>query len=112
ERSGQRRGVGQVQGETQKTRLVVQRLDRRVAVEADHRGAALEKRGDARLADARRCAGDERDLAAEDRRRARLAELRLLEVPVFDVEEVFLADSAPAAERLGAQDDVDRVVVE
>ncbi len=79
---------------------------------ADHRGAALEEGLDARLADARRRAGDERDLAGERGRRARLAQLGLLEVPVLDVEGVLLIERAPAAERLGAQDDVDGVLVE
>ena len=52
-------------------------------------------------------AGDDRDLAGE-RFLGGLAELRLLQGPVFDVEEVGLADRLEAADRLGIGHGLDR----
>jgi len=72
----------------------------------------LEQSQHAGLANARSRARDERYFAGERRRRAALLQLRLLEVPVFDIERVPLVERAPGAERFGAQDDVDGVLIE
>src|SRR5436190_771211 len=51
-------------------------------------------------------------IAGETGGLARSAELGLLEVPVFDVEDVSRGQRLPAAERRRARDDVDRMVID
>ena len=78
-------------------------LDRWVEIQPGHRGAALEQRFRAGLADARGGAGDQGYFAGEGRGSTSLLQFRLLEIPVLDVEAVALGQRLPAAQRFGAQ---------
>src|SRR5882724_7604658 len=96
----------------QKVRPQVERVDSLVEVEPNNSGSAGEKGADRRFADAGCGAGDERDFAREAWRLAAFLELGLLEVPVFDVENVLWRQRPEPAERFGAQDHVNGVVVD
>src|SRR6185437_13389483 len=74
-------------------------------------GAVPREEPGRRRADGAAAAGDERDLAGE-RLHLALAELRLLQRPVLDVEEIGLRDRFEAADRLGGGHRLDRALGE
>src|SRR5215510_15620379 len=86
--------------------------DDRVEIEPDDGGASGKQGAHCRLADAGSSPGDPCDLAREGSRLAPSLQLRLLEIPVLDVEDVLRGQRLVALDRLGPEDDVDRVLVE
>ena len=86
--------------------------DRGAAVQRDDRRTSAQEGIDAGAADSGGRARYEHDFAGERGRGSGPVQLGLLEIPVLDLEQVALAHSAPAAQRLGAQNDVNRMVVE
>ena len=82
-RAAHRFGVGDVRDERELGRRLVE-------IDARDGGARRRKRLGAGASDSRRGSRHERHQAAERRRRSRRAQLRLLELPVLDLEEPLL----------------------
>src|ERR1019366_3853106 len=106
------RFCGEVALQAEEVCAVMHRGDFGIEVERHDRRAARQQRLDAGLADAGCRTGDQRHLAAEWQRCATLAQLGLLQVPVFDIKEVPGRQRLEAAESGRALDDVYRVVVD
>ena len=88
-------------------------VSRRREIEARNRSACRRERLRGRAPDSRRRARDERDHAAQRRWRRRRPQLRLLELPVLDVEQPLGRERDVAAELvLGRLEHRDRVVVD
>ena len=105
-----RGGRGHVAGEAERrpAELFGSRLGRfAVDVEQRHLGPGIDHRTRCSEADGAGAAGHRRDLAGE-RLFGGLAEFGLFERPVFDVEEIGLADRFEPADRLGVGHGLDR----
>ena len=102
--------IGHIAGEAKRrtAELFRRRLGRfAVYVEQRHLGPGMDHRARCGESDGAGAAGHHRDLAGE-RLFGGLAELGLFERPVFDVEEVGLADRFEPADRLGVGHGLDR----
>ena len=103
--------IGKVANQSKIIRPLPHGFDRRVQIETHHRRTTLEQCFGAGLADTRGGASDDGHLAGKGGRAARLLQLRLFQVPVFDVEGVLVRECFPAAQRFSAQDHFDGVLV-
>ena len=98
--------VGHVALEAEIIRALEKRLDGGIDVETGNGRAARKQRLDTGLADARGRAGYECDLAGEYWRSSAASKLRLLQIPVLDIENVSRRKRAPTAEQLRLLDDL------
>src|SRR5439155_24646681 len=101
--------VGDVAADTEERVVAVLIRDPSVDVEAHDGGPAVEQRFGGGAPDAGGGPGDERDLPRKRRRRAVPVQLRLLELPVLDVEQIALGARLPIIERNRALPGIRRV---